>query len=97
MTVWKFNKESTVEQPQITEQQLVDLMLAGDRFAFGVDNLLQNGVYRQAGYAFEIRNRLHCYVYRQFGGWHEAYAPNRTSLRKLIGGRIDEILESNKF
>lgn len=97
MHVWKFNPDTDAKQPKITEQQLIDLMKAGDQSTFGVRALLSNGVYREAGWAFEIRNRLHCYVYRQYGGWQEAYAPNRTTLRRLVGSQIDEILESQKF
>jgi hypothetical protein len=33
------------------------------------------------------------YIYKQYGQWSEAYAPNKTLLRQVTYGRIDKIIE----
>lgn len=41
-----------------------------------------------------INHILHRYVYCQYGTWAEAWAPNKTTLRKVTIGKIDEIIEA---
>lgn len=96
MYVYKFNSETKHEQPEITADELINKMKTGHRFEFGIRELLYVGIYKLHGYSFVLRDDLHHYVYRQYDQWHSAYAPNRQTLRRLVGGHIDEILESSK-
>ena len=47
------------------------------------------------GWCFDFRPYLRLYVYKQYGHWVEAYAPNKTILRKSVtgGSQIKHILE----
>ena len=57
------------------------------------DNLKRSGFYKLAGYRYDVRQYLKRFVYLQYGSWHEAYAVNRTGLRKQTYGKIDHILD----
>ena len=57
------------------------------------DNLLKYGHYKLMGYVYDFKPYLKLYVYKQYGTWYEAYAPNKTLLRSVLGGRIDKIIE----
>ena len=63
------------------------------RYYTNNDNLINHGVYRLMGYAYDFRPYLKKLLYKQYGSWYEAYAPNKTILRKVIYGRIDKIIE----
>lgn len=65
------------------------------RFYTNNHNLLRYGSYKVAGYSYNFHEYLKSYVYKQHGSWYEAYAPNKTTLRQVIGGRIDKIVEIN--
>lgn len=45
------------------------------------------------GWMFCFKDVLKRFVYKQYGSWREAYACNKTYLRKITYGRIDEIVE----
>ena len=45
------------------------------------------------GWIISFRDVLKRFLYRQYGTWTEAYAFNKTCLRKSTYGRIDEIVE----
>ncbi len=49
------------------------------------------------GYRFDFFDVLEKYLVRQYGQWAEYYAPDRTSLRKLLYGRITQIVEIPKY
>lgn len=57
------------------------------------DNLIRYGHYKLMGYVYDFKPFLKKYLYKQYGNWSEAYAPNKTTLRKVICGRIDKIIE----
>lgn len=57
------------------------------------DNLLSYGVYKLMGYRYDFKPLLKKYVYKQYDDWTEVYAPNKTKLRQVVGGKIDMILE----
>lgn len=59
----------------------------------GNDNLMRSGVYKLMGYAYNFRPYLKQFVYKQYGSWHEIFAPNKTTVRKIIYGSIDKIVE----
>ena len=49
------------------------------------------------GYRFDFFDVLKKYLVRQYGQWTEYYAPDRTSLRKHLYGRIEQIVETPKY
>ena len=49
------------------------------------------------GYRFDFFDVLKKHLVRQYGQWVEYYAPNPTSLRKLLYGRINQIVEIPKY
>ncbi len=75
------------------ELELDFLKRAYTRFYTNNDNLLKYGVYRLMGYEYNFRPYLKKYLYKQYGGWVEVYAPNKTLLRRTIYGRINKIVE----
>ena len=56
-------------------------------------NLINYGYYKVMGYIYDFRPYLKKYLYKQYDVWHEAFAPNKTSLRRVIYGRIEKIIE----
>ena len=63
------------------------------------ENVRSNTYFRTAvplmGYRFDFSDVLKKYVVKQYGQWTEYYAPDRTSLRSILFGRIQEIVEIN--
>ena len=48
------------------------------------------------GYRFGFEDVLKTYVVKQYGSWAEYNAPDKTSLRTIVYGRIDQIAEISK-
>lgn len=48
------------------------------------------------GYRFGFEDVLKTYVVKQYGNWAEYNAPDKTSLRTIVYGRIDQIAEISK-
>ena len=48
------------------------------------------------GYRFGFEDILKTYVVKQYGSWAEYNAPDKTSLRSIVYGRIDQIAEITK-
>lgn len=63
------------------------------RFYTNNQNLVNYGYYNLLGYRYDFRTCLKKYLYKQYGTWYEAYAPNKTKLRSVIFGKIDKIIE----
>ncbi len=63
------------------------------------ENVRSNSYFKTAvplmGYRFDFSDVLKKYVVKQYGQWTEYYAPDRTSLRNILFGRIQEIVEIN--
>ena len=49
------------------------------------------------GYRFDFFDVLKKYLVKQYGQWTEYYAPDRTSLRAYLYGRINQIVEIPKY
>lgn len=49
------------------------------------------------GYRFDFLDVLKKYLVCQYGQWAEYYAPDRSSLRKYLYGRINQIVETPKY
>ena len=60
-------------------------------------NLISNAYFRNAiplsGYRFDFSDVVKKYVVNHRSGWCEYYAPDKTSLRSVLNGRIDKIIE----
>lgn len=92
---------STNIDPNSADQAIIEApeaflkaKMTGSRFDFGVHELTRNGVYKLLGWKYDYRDTLKKYVYKQYGSWSEAYALNKTNLRHLVYGRIDQIIEA---
>lgn len=48
------------------------------------------------GYRFGFEDVLKTYVVKQYGNWSEYNVPDKTSLRSIVYGRIDQIAEITK-
>ncbi len=48
------------------------------------------------GYRFGFEDILKAYVVKQYDSWQEYNAPDKTSLRSFIYGRIEQIAEISK-
>lgn len=46
------------------------------------------------GYRFDFSDVIRKFLVNQHGGWSEYYAPDKTSLREILYGRINQIVES---
>ena len=49
------------------------------------------------GWRFDFLDMLKKYLVNQYGQWTEYYAPDRTSLRSFLYGRINQIVEIPKY
>lgn len=63
------------------------------RYYTNNQNLISYGYYKLMGYKYDFKPYLKKYLYKQYDSWREAYAPNKTSLRRVIHGKIDKIVE----
>jgi hypothetical protein len=45
------------------------------------------------GYRFGFEDVLKTYIVKQYGNWHEYNAPDKTSLKSIVHGRVDQIAE----
>lgn len=57
------------------------------------EQVLRQGRYKLMGYYYDFKPHLNLFLYRQYDSWQEAYAPNRTTLRKMVYGKIDRIIK----
>lgn len=64
------------------------------------DAVNRNAFFKRAvplqGYRFGFEDVLKTYVVKQYDNWSEYNAPDKTSLRSIIYGRIDQIAEISK-
>jgi len=63
------------------------------------ENLNHNSYFRTAvplmGYRFDFSDVIRKFLVNQHGGWSEYYAPDKTSLREILYGRINQIVQIN--
>lgn len=96
LQIWKFSNTAT-DTPTMKIDNPKDFLKSKytKGCISGIDNLQKNGIYRLMGWAYNFRPYLKKYVVKQYDQWHEYYAPNKTSLRATLYGRIDKIQEIN--
>ena len=51
------------------------------------------GIIKMGGWAFDFRPYLKTYLVKQYDEWREYRAFDKTSLKKLISGKIEKIVE----
>ena len=91
---YKFSETATEEPPIEFDNPIGFLEFRYQKGCIsGVDNLLRSGLYKLSGWAYDFRPFLKNYVYKQYGSWHEVYAPNKTMLREVTYGKIDRIVK----
>lgn len=91
MVVYKFTDtdskiDNTINFEMVKQQY-------NGEYHFSLANLKKYGIIKLMGWAYDFRDELKHYVYKQYGNWYECYAPNKTLLRKSTRGRINKILE----
>lgn len=63
------------------------------RFYTNNDNIINYGYYKLMGYQYDLKPYLKKYLYKMYGNWQEAYAPNKTLLRKVLCSTVTKIVE----
>lgn len=81
-------------RPKIENAENYVKQIYEGKFHTHINNLHNLGAIKSMGYYYDCTSFLKKFVYKQYGHWHEAYAPNKTLLRKSVYGRIDKILEA---
>lgn len=96
LTSYKFSSTATDTLPNILNGKTTMEFLQS-KFQkgcmFGLDNLQKSGVYRFMGWEFDFRPYMKNFIVKQYGNWQECWAPNKTSLRRSMYGRIEKIVE----
>lgn len=67
-----------------------------NKFHGQISDLRSYGYVKIMGYRYNFKPLLKKFIYKQYGVWTEAYAPNKTLLRSSVYGRIDQIIELTK-
>lgn len=82
--------------------QIREKLNKGEKLSRAEKNWIAEAVNRNAffnravplmGYRFGFDDILKTYVVKQYDSWQEYSAPDKTSLRSIIYGRIDQIAE----
>lgn len=73
----------------LTRQEKDDLV---DSF-YGTFGQRHGATIRYAGWIWDFRPFTKTYLVKQYGGWQEYQAFDKTSLRKALYGRIEAIVE----
>jgi len=56
--------------------------------SLGANLMHDNGYHRFAGYCFDLRPFLKCFIVEQYGTYSKIWAKNKTSIRKVWGGTL---------
>jgi len=99
---WEVPELDTLKGSKV--YQLREKLNAGERFSREEKNWIAekvngNSYFKNAiplsGYRFDFSEILKTYVVKQYGSYQEYRAIDKTSLRAMIYGRIDKIIEVN--
>jgi hypothetical protein len=86
------------------EYQLREKLNNGGRINRAEKNWLAEAVNRNTyfkksvplhGYRFRFEDVLKMYIVKQYDRWEEYFAPDKTSLKSILYGRIEKIIEVN--
>lgn len=93
---YKFSSTARSECPDLlgdmTPEEFLKTKYVRDCIS-GLDNLMSTGRYLLYGWSFNFRPYLKRILVKQYDGWQEYYAPNKTALRRCLYGRIQEMVE----
>ena len=82
---------------QLREKVNAGEKLSRDEKNWIVENVNRNSYFKNAiplrGYRFDFSEILRTYIVKQYGSYQEYKAVDKTSLRAMIYGRIDKIIE----
>ena len=82
---------------QLREKVNAGEKLSRDEKNWIVENVNRNSYFKNAiplgGYRFDFSEILKTYIVKQYGSYQEYRAIDKTSLRAIIYGRIDKIIE----
>jgi len=103
MKPYKFSSTATNDKPDTDTTRLLEWVGAGKLLRRGEKNRVAeilygtfgagSSTYKLAGWAWPMSECLNRYVVKQYDSWHEYYAPDRTSLRSVLHGKIQAIAE----
>lgn len=79
-------KEKLINKKKLTRTEK-DNLISSTQFNF------RNGTYKQAGWLFDFNNYLKTYLVKQYGYWEEYKAFDKTSLKTILYGTIQKIVE----
>lgn len=93
---WKFvNWEVDTIPMEFKDKESLHNFLAkeyANSFTFGFNNLSSSGIYRLGGRAYDFKPYLQKILVKQYDRWQEYYAPNKTTLRKCLYGRVQKMV-----
>ena len=82
---------------QLKEKINAEEKLSREEKNWIVENVNHNSYFKNAiplrGYRFDFSEILKTYIVKQYGSYQEYNAVDKTSLRAMIYGRIDKIIE----
>lgn len=79
-------KEKLINKKKLTRDEK-DNLISSMHFNF------RNGTYKQGGWLFDFNNYLKTYLVKQSDRWEEYKAFDKTSLRTILYGTIQRIVE----
>jgi hypothetical protein len=82
-------------RPEIDAKDFISKVFSGG-YHSSLSNVMATGCDKSMGYRFNLTPYLKLFLYKQHGSWNEAFAPNKTALRKSLYGRVDRIVEIDK-
>jgi len=93
LDMWKFT-QTEAKKPNFDQTAREFLKERYNKcFMFGIDNLKELGGYKLLGWFIDFKPIMKKFIIKQDGHLYEAYAFNKTDLRKSIFGRIQYIKE----
>lgn len=97
---WDIPELDTLKNSKV--YQLREKVNAGEKLSreeknWIAENVNRNSYFKSAiplsGYCFDFSEILKTYIVKQYGSYQEYNAVDKTSLRAMIYGRIDKIIE----
>lgn len=100
ITHWKFPQWEIDTTPmEFKDEQSIRNFLQKEYTSscqFGYDNLVRTGIYKEGGWAYDFRPYLRKILVKQYDHWQELYAPNKTTLRHTLYGRVQQMIYIEK-
>jgi hypothetical protein len=78
-------------KPTLNVSDLLKKVFSGG-LSFGFCEVSSNGYYKLMGYKYNLKPYLKTILVYQYGNWNMYFAPNKTTLRRCLYGRIDKMV-----